>query len=213
MKSTLAHYSAFHASRRKALQYICAGIMASGGLNMLTTAVQAAQGQVTQGQVAHGQGRLIVYYSRSGNTRAVAKQIHATIGGDLLEIQTVHPYPEEYRATTDQAKKELAEGYKPPLATKVPDMQKYALVFLGSPNWWGTIAPPVMTFLSEYDFSGKTIAPFITHGGGGAGRSTADIRKLCPKASVAEALAISGRSAASAQKDVAAWLAHLGLKA
>lgn len=170
---------------------------------------------------AAGRPALVVYYSRTGNTRAVAEHIHTQMKSgatpaanvDLLEIQTVTPYPAEYRATTDQAKKELAEGYRPPLTTKVADMGKYELIFVGSPNWWSTVAPAVMTFLSEYDFSGKTIAPFMTHGGGGLGHSVQDIRKLCPQATVLDAFAVNGKSAAASQKDVVAWLRRLGLRA
>ena len=187
-------------TRRGALQALCAGLV-TGGLSMLSS---------TQAQAA--QSTLIVYYSRSGNTRAVAEQIHALTNGDMVEIQTVHPYPEDYRATANQAKKELAEGYRPPILTKIPDMGRYDRVFLGSPNWWSTVAPPVMSFLAEHDFAGKSIAPFMTHGGGGAGRSVADIRRLCPGAKVLEGLTVRGEAAATAHKDVAAWVRRLGDK-
>ena len=149
---------------------------------------------------------LIIYYSRSGNTREIANQIHERVGGDIIELQTVEPYPDEYDAVTKQAKQELNSDYKPALKTKVENIGSYDIIFVGSPNWWGTIAAPVKTFLSEYDLSGKTIVPFITHGGSGLGRSVTDISKLCPKSSVLDGLAVWGRDAKTAQNEVSEWL-------
>lgn len=155
---------------------------------------------------------LTVYYSHTGNTRAVAEHVRARLGGDIVELQTVHPYPDAYHALTEQAKRELQTGFKPPLKTRVPHFGSYDVVAVGSPCWWGTVAAPVITFLSEYDFSGKTIAPFMTHEGSGLGRTVAHIRELCPKATVLEGLAVRGSAAARAQGAVAAWLAAIGLK-
>ena len=110
---------------------------------------------------------LIAYYSYSGNTAEVAKAIQAKTGGDLFEIKSDHAYPAEYRPMTEQAKKEIADGFRPNLTTKVGNIAQYDIVFLGSPNWWGTITPQVSSFLESYDLNGKTVVPFITHGGGG----------------------------------------------
>jgi len=152
---------------------------------------------------------LVVYYSQTGNTRAVAERIRDLSGGDLVELVPVDPYPDDYSATTQQAKRELQSGYKPPLQTKVENVGAYDIICVGSPNWWSTVAGPVKTFLSDYDLSGKTLAPFITHGGGGAGRSVADIKKWCPRASVANALVVNGYNTATSLADVAAWLRAL----
>ena len=149
---------------------------------------------------------LIIYYSRSGNTREIANQIHERVGGDILELQTVKPYPDEYDAVTKQAKQELNSGFKPALKTKVEKIGSYDVIFLGSPIWWGTIAAPVKTFLSEYDLSGKTIVPFITHGGSGLGRSVTDISTLCPKSTLLDGVAIWGRDVKTAQNKVSEWL-------
>ncbi|HOQ51880.1 MAG TPA: flavodoxin, partial [Candidatus Atribacteria bacterium] len=113
---------------------------------------------------------LIAYYSRSGNTRKLAQLIHQKVGGTVHEIQPEIPYPASYNATVEQAKKEIQAGFRPPLKTKIEHIEAYDTIFLGSPNWWSTIAPPVATFLEENDLSGKTIIPFCTHGGGGRGR-------------------------------------------
>ena len=149
---------------------------------------------------------LIAYYSRSGNTKEIANQIHKVVGGDLLEIQTVDPYPSEYEATTKQAKDEINRGYKPAIKTKINNINEYDIIFIGSPNWWSTIAPALTTFLSENDLSGKTIIPFITHGSGGLANCVKDIAKLSPKSTILDGKAFSGSSVKTAQNDVSKWL-------
>ena len=110
---------------------------------------------------------LVAYYSWGGNTKYAAAQIQKATGGTLFEIKPARPYPAEYRECTVQAKKEIQEGFRPELASRVEDIGKYDVIFIGSPNWWSTIAPPVAAFLASYDLSGKTVIPFVTHGGGG----------------------------------------------
>ena len=154
---------------------------------------------------------LVTYFSRSGNTREMAEQIQKIMGGDIFEIQTVTPYPAENDSVIKQAKQELEAGFKPPIKQKVANIKEYDVVFVGSPNWWNTIAPPVMTFLSEHDLSGKTIVPFITHAGSGLGRSATDIAKLAPKATMRDGLALWGKDVKSSQEQVAKWLQDLKL--
>lgn len=172
-----------------------------GGLPLLSPA-----GEVL---AADRDSTLVVYFSRSGNTRKVAQLIHRQVGGDLVELKTLQPYPEDYDACVDQAKKEQEQQARPELATQIADMDRYRTIFVGYPNWWGTMPMALFTFFEKYDFSGKTIAPFCTHGGSRMGRSEDDIRRLCPKARVLRGLAVRGRSAASAGKDVEAWLGSI----
>ena len=160
---------------------------------------------------AGGKKVLVVYYSRSGNTRNMANQIHARVGGDIVELQTVHPYPEEYRATTEQAKKELQSGFKPALKTQVENIGTYDIVFVGSPNWWSTMASPVWTFLSDYDLSGKTLVPFITHEGSGLGKSVSDLKSLCPNSTILEGLAVRGSAVGNSGSKIAEWLRTIGM--
>jgi flavodoxin len=162
---------------------------------------------------ATGAGRkvLIVYYSRSGNTREIAGLIHRSTGGDIFEIQVVKPYPEDYEEVKKIAMQEQQSGFKPALKTKVKNFRSYDVIFVGTPIWWGTISVPVKSFLSEYDFSGKTIVPFTTHGGSGLGRSVEDISNLCPKTTLLDGLAVWGRNAITAQNDVSAWVRRLGV--
>ena len=196
----------FDPTRRTLMQYGLAGLIAgvaAPGL-LLDSAAKAAE------LALQGRKVLVVLYSRTGNTRAMAEVIQATVGGDIVEIKTVNPYPAEYRATTKQAKEELEAGYKPPLATKIDGMASYEVVFVGSPCWWGTIATPVISFLSEYDMSGKTLVPFMTHKGSGLGRTMAHVRSLCPKATVKEGLAIRDGEVDSSHDLIATWLRGLG---
>lgn len=152
---------------------------------------------------------LIVYYSRSGNTELMAQNIHKMVGGDIVKLETVQPYPEQYRATTKQAKEELATNFYPPLKNTVNDVRAYDLIFVGSPSWWGTFASPVRGFLAQNDFSGKKLVPFITHGGSAMGNSIEDLKSLCPGAIVLEGLAVHGSDVSDAQTEITAWLKRI----
>lgn len=154
---------------------------------------------------------LIVYFSHSGNTRAIANQIHDRVGGDILELKTTHAYPDEYRATTEQAKRELNEGFRPELANDIESVASYDVVFIGYPTWWGTMPTALFTFLEKHDLSGKRIVPFCTHGGSGFGRGREDIAKLCPKSEMLEGLAVRGSRASDAREDVGEWLREIGM--
>ncbi len=111
----------------------------------------------------------------------------------------------------EQARRNLKEDYRPELETRVENMESYNVVFIGNPNWWGTIPMPVAAFLSEYDFSGKTIAPFCTHEGSRLGRTVTDITRLCPQSTILDGLAVRGRDVKNAQNEVSEWLRELGM--
>ncbi len=155
---------------------------------------------------------LIAYYSWSGNTKRIAEFIHQEVGGVLFEIEPETPYPLSYQATVDQAKREIKEGYKPPIKGKVENMEIFNIVFIGTPNWWSSIAPPVATFLTQYDFSKKIIVPFCTHGGGGQGRIVKDIKKLCPNAQILEIFSIYGSDNRNLKEKISSWLRKIGVK-
>jgi len=168
---------------------------------------------------------LIAFYSRAGNnyvagkivnlpvgnTKVAAQTIQNLVGGDLFQIETVAPYPADYHQTTDVAKKELLENARPDLTDHVLDMSQYDVIFLGYPNWWGTMPMAAFTFLEEYEFSGKTIIPFCTHEGSGMGHSERDIKKLCSNSNVDNGLAIRGRQVQRAEQEISVWLKTLGL--
>lgn len=164
------------------------------------------------GQTSKPSGKtLVVYFSRSGNTQAVAEHIRALTGADVFRVEPVKSYPEDYRQCTDVAKEELEKQARPAIKGKVEDIGQYDTVFIGYPIWWGTYPMPVATFLENYDLKGKTVIPFCTHEGSREGRSFSDIRKVAPQAKVAEGLAIRGGQASSSQKDIQAWLRKIGV--
>lgn len=105
----------------------------------------------------------------------------------------------------------LSGNARPELTETVTDMSSYGVIYLGYPNWWGTMSMAVFTFLESYDFSGKTIVPYCTHEGSGLGSSERDIKKLCPTAKALSGLAIKGGTVARTDNDVANWLKKLGL--
>ena len=152
---------------------------------------------------------LIIYFSHSGNTRKIARQIHANIGGDLVEIETIDKYPPDHSKILEQARREIDAGYKPALKTRMENISEYTFIFLGYPNWWGTIPTPVSAFLEEYDLSGKTIAPFCTHGTGGLARTVEAIKKLCPDLKVLNALGIRNNRVYEAEREVSEWLSNI----
>jgi len=146
-----------------------------------------------------------------GNMQYLAEFIAEETGGDLFQIITEKEYPVEYRATTDLAAVEQEDDERPALTSHVENMDQYDVIFLGYPNWWGTLPQAVMTFLEEYDFNGKTIVPFCSHGGSRLGRGPQDIATLCPDAQLLDGLAVSGSAVAGAQAEVQEWLSGLGL--
>ena len=179
---------------------------------LLASAALFATGSELEAQEgSSGKKVLVAYFSLSGNTRTVADLIHKHTDSDLFEIVPVRPYPEQYQAVTEQAKKEIESGYRPKLKTTLDNIGQYDVIFIGSPCWWGTIAPPVASFLTGYDLRGKTLVPFMTHGGSRMGHSESDIRKLCPESTQKAGLPIRGSAAASAEQEVVKWLKQSGL--
>ena len=149
---------------------------------------------------------LIAYYSWGGNTRFAAEEIRKITGGTLFEIKPSTAYPQDYGKCVEQAKKECRDGFKPALAGKVENFSQYQVVFVGTPNWWSTMAPPVRTFLSEYDFTGKTVIPFVTHGGGGMANCERDMKKVCSNAAFVKGGAFSGGRIRNAAGAIADWV-------
>ena len=163
----------------------------------------------TDAQPFAGKKVLVAYYSHSGNTQAVAQQIARATGGQLFRIEAVQAYPSAYNRLVEQAQQEIQNGVLPELKTTVPDMAQYDVVFIGSPNWWGTYAPAVKSFLAQYDFSGKQLVPFFTHGGGGMQRCESDMHAQLPQAAFLPAGAFPGRSGGADADKLAGWLNKL----
>lgn len=162
---------------------------------------------------------LIVYLSRTKNTKVLAEIIHDKVGGKLVELELQNPYPENYKATVKQVSEELEKDFLPPLKTKIEDIEQYDVVFLGFPTWAMQLPPPVQSFLHQNNFKGKIIMPFNTNAGYGLGSTIETIKKLCPIAEIREPFAmiggketdgifltIEGEKAKETEKKVSVWL-------
>lgn len=164
--------------------------------------------------------KLIAYYSRAdenyvsgrlqmleeGNTEKVANVIKEATGADIYKIEQVKPYSKDYNQCIDEAKKDRQSGARPELKYPPKDLGEYAEIYLGYPNYWGTMPMAVFTFLESCDLSNKTIKPFCTHEGSGLGNSIADIKKLCPDANVKEGLALFGSRVDRARAEIERWV-------
>jgi len=143
--------------------------------------------------VGNGSERvLIVYLSRTNNTKAIAEIIHENVGGDLVALELVNPYPEDYKTTVAQVTKENETGLLPPLKTKINNIEDYDIVFVGFPTWGMQLPPPMKSFLNQYDLRGKTVVPFNTNGGYGIGIAFNTVKELCPNSNVVEGFSTKG---------------------
>lgn len=159
----------------------------------------------------NGSGKtLVLYFSMSGNTERVANFIHEAVGGDIIKLETEQTYPSDYNELLDYAQEEQRENARPTLSTQIDNIDEYDTIFLGYPNWWGDMPMPIYTFLDEYDLSGKTIAPFITHGGSGLSGTPRNIAEEEPDETVTDGLAIRDDDSADSQSDVNEWLSEIG---
>lgn len=162
---------------------------------------------------------LIVYFSHRGqnyfngkiidlsigNTETIAKLLVEQTGGDIFEIEAVNQYPFIYDDCTAVAKGELQKNARPELKHDL-DISQYDVIFIGYPNWWGTMPMPLWTFLETHDLGKKVIFPFCTHEGSAMGTSEVDLKKLCPNSHLIKGLAIKGSSASRAKESLINWI-------
>lgn len=164
--------------------------------------------------------KLIAFYSRAdenyvngaikslavGNTEVAAGFIRDLTGADVFKIEQVQPYPKQYNACIDEAQKDQKRDARPELKSYLDNIEEYDEIYLGYPNYWGTMPMAVFTFLEHYDFGGKVIYPLCTHEGSGMGSSERDIKRLCPGAEVKKGLAIHGASVADSKETIEKWI-------
>ena len=135
---------------------------------------------------------LIVYLSRTNNTKAFAEFIHESVGGTLVALELERPYPSDYQTTVQQVARENETSYLPPLKTKIDRIEQFDFVFLGFPTWGMQLPPPMKSFLKQYSLKGKTVVPFNTNAGYGIGSSFATVKELCPGSTVLEGFTTTG---------------------
>jgi flavodoxin len=141
---------------------------------------------------ADGGKILIVYLSRTNNTKKVAEIIHGMVGGKLVAIELQKPYPADYKTTVEQVAKENETGYLPPLKTKIDSIETYDQIFIGFPTWGMQLPPPIKSFLHQYNLNGKTIIPFNTNAGYGVGSSFETVNSMCAGSTILEGFSTKG---------------------
>ncbi len=186
-------------------------ILSAPTLLALAAGTAASAGPTGTPQRA-GSKILVAYFTRSGNTRVIAGTIHRALATDLFEIRPARPYPEDYEQTVEQARQERDRGYEPPLEARVLDMTAYETVFLGFPIWGQTAPPVIRSFLGANDLSGRTLRPFITHGGYGLGNSLAVLADHAPGARIEPAFSMEADQERRTLDQVTSWLDKVGLK-
>lgn len=158
-----------------------------------------------------GASRLVINNAVVGSTEFLANVIEEATGADVFRIETARQYPASHEPLVAQARQELDNGVRPALATRIENLEQYDIIFIGYPNWWGDMPMPLYTFLESYDFKGKTIVPFNSHGGSGLSETVDSIRDLQPEATVTNGFTVSRNTVGSATDDVLAWLERLGI--
>ena len=185
------------------------------GIRLVRNAGGSRSGSVKAGesipQTETGGRILIAYFSWGGNTRRIAREIQSQTGADLFEITPVNPYSTDYNTVLMEAQEDQHKQARSELSDHVQNMDEYDIILLGYPNWWASIPMPIASFLEEYDFSGKTIVPFCSHGGGRFGQSLTAIAKLAPDAIMGEGLSVHYSGGGELPDDVAAWLEMNGI--
>ena len=149
---------------------------------------------------------LIAFFSWGGNTRGIAREIQRQTGFDLFEIEPIPAYSDDYNTVLMEAQRDQHAQARPEIAGHVDNMADYDTILLGYPNWWASIPMPIASFLEQYDFAGKRIIPFCSHGGGRFGQSLTDIAKLAPESNMGQGLSIHYSGGSTLSGDVAAWL-------
>ena len=185
------------------------------GVRLVRNADDSVSGIVTSGeslpQTEHDGKVLIAYFSWGGNTRGIAQEIQRQTGADIFEISPVKAYSSDYNTVLMEAQEDQHNQARPDLNAHVENMEDYDVILLGYPNWWASIPMPIASFLEEYDFSGKRIIPFCSHGGGRFGQSLTAIAKLAPDADMGEGLSVHYSGGSSLPDDVSAWLEANGI--
>ena len=154
---------------------------------------------------------LVVYFSWSGNTESVAVEIQNQTGADMFRLVPAEPYTDDYDTLLDIAQEEQKNGVRPAISGSIENFDSYEVVYLGFPNWWASIPMPIASFLEEYDFEGKTIIPFCSHGGGRFGQSLTAIAKLAPDAVMGEALSVHYSGGVTLNEEISQWLDTNGM--
>ena len=155
---------------------------------------------------------LVLYYSQTGTTQAVAEELQKQMGADIERIEAAKPYDGDFQATIQRGGEELRSGQLPEIQPIQANLADYDILFIGYPIWFGTYAMPIATLVKENDFAGKTIVPFCTFGSGGLNSSTDALRKALPKADIRQGYGVRTARVAAAAKELNRFLIENGYK-
>ena len=179
---------------------------------ILQAAVAAAfAGAACAATAASAKKSIVIYFSRTGTIEGLAKTVAQLTGSDILKLELVKPYADEYSAMTYIAREERASGARREIATKIPDLSGYDTIYIGTPYWWGGVSIPMRTFLTDHPMAGKTVVPFVVSGSSAPDGAWADIRKCCPKEKILEGFHRTQGEASGCEADLKAWLKSLKL--
>ncbi len=168
-----------------------------------------AAGATSSGHAAQKRA-VVIYYSRTGNTKAIADRIAALTGSDSIRLEVRTPYAADFSAMTSVARDEVRSDARRELSTQIPDLSGYDTIFLGTPYWWGGASVPVNTFLMDHPLDGKTIRPFITSGSSSPEGALAVMRRRCPKARIEPVFYSADDAVAASLETLPAWLREAG---
>lgn len=153
-----------------------------------TTVEESTETTTIENTESNGKS-LIVYFSKTGTTERIANEIKDITGSDIVKIETVNPYPEDYNETVEIAQNEKNEKARPEIKTTVDNLDQYDTIYLGYPIWWSTMPMAVFTFIENNNLDGKTIIPFSSHKGSGLGSSVSDLKTALPNSTIKDGLA------------------------
>ena len=163
---------------------------------------------------------LVIYFSRAGenyfggvlkniekgNTEVIVEYIEDLTSAVLFKVEPANEYPADYMKCIDIAQKEKDNDARPEIKQALTDIGEYDTIFIGFPNWWGTLPMPMWTQLEQLDFTGKTVKPFVTHEGSGFGSAERDLKRLCGGAEIKKGLSIPGANVYDVKDMVAHWI-------
>jgi len=162
--------------------------------------------------VSYAQKKLVLYYSETGSTKAVAEELQKQLKADIEAIEAVKPYSGNFQETMQRGQREMQSGETPELKALKSKIADYDVIFLGYPIWFGTYAMPIATLVKDNDFAGKTLVPFCTFGSGGLNTSADALKKALPKAKIQPGYGVRTARVASAAKELDRFLKENGYK-
>ena len=181
-------------------------------ITAITASCTNRQAQNTNSQTENTNRQLVLYYSETGSTKAVAEELQKQLGADIEAIECVNPYSGNFQETIQRSGQEREKGETPALKPLTKQIADYDVIFLGYPIWFGTYAMPIATLVKEQDFAGKTIVPFCTFGSGGLNTSTDALKQALPKATIKNGYGVRAARVSAAKKELDRFLKENGYK-